>query len=271
MSTETATLRLSGVLHHEFDERSEPVFDLDPSYVGDAVRWCGHTGDDVLRRTGTTFVTMGAALLDALPGPLPETDAVLLAYDRPDLLRPEVAGCYLADRLPGSPVPFSVSGQGGCAAFTALGIAQGMLREGVAETGALFVIDQQVAAWDREPAAPDPPDASALVVFGAEGDVAVRDLTEVRTAEPGDPTPSEAVVRVRADHPGIPAVVGPELAAVLDTTDTAEGIEPAGPGAPCTGVWAAVAARWPLRAPLLLADRQPDSGRVHACVLEPAR
>jgi hypothetical protein len=37
----------------------------------------------------------------------------------------------------------------------------------------------------------------------------------------------------------------------------------------CTGTWAIVAQRWPIHEAVLLLDRQPDSGRVHSCVLEP--
>lgn len=263
------TLRLSGVLRMEFAERTDPVFDLDPSYVRDAVDWCGHAEDvdAALLRTGTTFVTMCDALLDGLTSPLSDLDTVLLAYHKPDLLRPEVAGCYLADRLPGSPVPFSVSGQGGCAAFTALGIAQGMLREGEATTGALFTFDQQVAAWDVQEPAAEPPDAAALLTFGVDGAVAVEDLSEVRTTEPEDPSPAAALADARARHPGVATVIGAGLAATL--TDRPEDVEVADAGALCTGVWAVVAERWPLREPVLLADRQLDSGRFHSCLLVP--
>jgi hypothetical protein len=262
-------LRISGILRLEFRDRAEPVFDLDPSYVREAVDWCGHSGDvdDVLQRAGTTFVTMADALIEQNPNPLSDVDSVLLAYANPDLLRPEVAGCYLADRLPGSPIPFSVSGQGGGAAFTALGIAQGMVREGEARSGALFVIDQQVAGWDQEEPTAQPPDAAAMLTFGVEGPVAVTDLTDVRTGEPGDPTPAVALNAVLARHPGSAVVIGAGLAAALG--EVPGGVEVADADALCTGMWALVAQRWPIREAVLLVDRQPDSGRVHSCVLEP--
>jgi hypothetical protein len=273
----TAGLGLSGIVHSVFRERTQPLFALDARIVPEMLRAYGSAADpgDFLARTGTGFTAMSEALLARRPGPLPETDAVLLAYETPDLYHPGVAGCYLSQRLPGAPVPCSVADQGPGAVFTALRIADGMLRLGeLARGAALFAFDQNAAVHPAAEVAEDRPDAAVLLWLGATGEATVAELDEVCTAGPDGPTPAQALAAAMDRHPGARVLAGAGLAVQLgdgriDNPADSRRIETAAPGASCTGVWAALARLWPLREPVLLADHHAPGDRFHSCLLVP--
>jgi hypothetical protein len=262
----TTGLHLSRIVHRVFPERPLPVFRLRPdlSRVLIASFGRGAETDAHLARTGNGFVPMSEALLEDLGGPAPEADAVWLAYHAPDLYHADVAGCWLAQRLPGSPVPCSVARPGPAAAFTVLRIASGMCRLGELDRGVLIACDQNAVVWEEDDPAHLMPDAAALLELGPAGDVRVDEVEEA----PG-PGPAAAVVAALLDrHPGTRLLAGACLAAALAGTPQAARVE-AAPQLWGTSVWAGLARRWPLAEPLLVADRDPVGGAVHSCLLTP--
>ncbi|BBA96692.1 hypothetical protein RVR_2107 [Actinacidiphila reveromycinica] len=268
-----AGVRLSGVVHEVFRERSQPLIGGDVRLAQDMLRAYGRADEfaSFLARTGNSFIAMSDRLLTRLPEPLPELDAVLLAYQSPDLYYSDVAGCYLA-QLPGAPVPCSVAEQGPGAPFTALRIADGMARLGELRHGALFVYDQNAAVWEANEEVQRRPDAAVLLALDGDGDgdVLVTALDEVRTREEDDPTPAEALEQAVAAHGGPAVLIGPSLAAAVAGSPVADRVTAAPDEACCTGVWAELGRRLPLTEPLLLADHDSAAGRFHSCLLVPA-
>lgn len=275
-------VRLSGLVHLDFRERTQPLFAMDPALAGEIVRARGQADSDLERlrdATGNTFIAMSEALLARADGrEQADLDAVLLAYEVPDLYHAGVAGCYLSQRLPGAPVPCSVAEQGPAAMFTALRIADGMCRLGELRNGALFCFDQNAPVWEHDDAVQARPDSAVLIGLGAGGDVdeadetdevTVAELTEIRTGEPGDPTPRQALDRLLAAHPGVRVVIGQALAGELRAAGqpVPPGVEEAAPDHWCTGVWAVLAREWPVREAVLVADSYPVAGRVYGCLL----
>jgi hypothetical protein len=264
-------VRLSGLVHSVFPHRGEPLAKLDPGLARDVLAAYGREDEfeSFLQRTGNGFIAMSEELLGRLPGPLPETDAVLLAYHTPDLHHPDVAGCYLAQRLPGTPTPCSVAEQGPAAAFTALRIADGMCRLGDLGHGTLFVFDQFAAVWEADEAVQGRPDAAVLLLLGATGEVVVSDLGEVAVGGLNGPGPAQALDEVAGRHPGVRVLVGTALAAQLAGALRGYPVETAAPESWGTGVWAALAQAWPIREPVLVAEYQEVGGRLHSCLLTP--
>jgi hypothetical protein len=267
-------VRLSAVVHQEFPERGEPVIGWPEPIARQVMAAYGREADlsDYLGRSGNSFITMSEALLARLPGPLPAMDTVLLAYRTPDLYNSDVAGCYLSQRLPAAPPPCSIAGQGTGAAFTALRVAAGMREFGELSQGAVFAYEQHSTVWDADPAEPDRTDEAVLLRLDTAGEVVVVELGEVRAGGPGHLSPAAALAAATARHPGVPVVIGAALAAepgVEPGEFGPGGAEVAGSGTSCTGVWAALARRWPLREPLLLADHHAAGHRFHSCLLVP--
>jgi hypothetical protein len=264
----SACVRLSGASYQVFPERAERAFGVDAEYTRAVARYAGREAEtgQFQRQAGNSFITMGEALLTGLPGPLPEQDAVLIAYHSPDLFLHEVAGCYLAERLPGAPVPCSVGGQGPGGVFTALRIADGLCQLGELDRGLLFGYDQNAVLWNPAHPAGDRPDAAVLLRFGARGDVAVARLDDVPAGPPG-PGAGEIFQAAREWSPGAPAIVGHGLWAELDG-QAGTGVTPAAE-LWSTGVWAHLARCWPLQEPVLVADYDPGGQRVYLALLVP--
>lgn len=267
---DTAVLHLSGIAHQVFPQRNSPVYGWSEKLAGILIDSFGRAEElqADLVRTGNSFIEMSDALLAQLPAQWPELDAVLLAYHSPDLFRSEVAGCYLAGRLPGSPVPCSVVRPGPGAAFTALRIAEGMRRLGEMDQGALFVYDQNVVVWEAEDPAHDCPDSAAVLQLGGSGELAVSELAEVPAGRPGGRSTAEVVAEALERHPDARFLAGAGLQGELAGTPLADRVE-AAPALWSTSVWAGLAQLWPVRQPLLLADYEPVAGRVHSCLLVP--
>ena len=267
-----AGVHLTGVTHRVFTERAKPVFGMRPELARLMVETFGAAADqeDFLARTGNGFIEMTEALLEDAGTPLPPLDAVVLAYHSPDLYHSEVAGCYLAGRLPGNPEPCSVAGPGPGAAFTALRLLDGMCRLGEATSAALLVYDQNAVLWDSGHPATHRPDAAVLLQAGATGDVAVTELEEVRLGGTGPRSATLALADVLYRHPGVRVLAGAGLAKRLAGTPYAGRVE-AVPDLWCTGVWAGLARVWPLEEPVLLADFEPASGTFCSCLLVPGR
>src|SRR5579875_1969827 len=127
-----AGLHLAGVTGQVFPDRREPLVGGDRQLALEILTVYGRAAEfeSFLHQHGNSFRVMGEQLLSAAGGPAGEADAIILAYQTPDLYYSDVAGCYLTQRFTGSPVPFSVAEQGPGAAFTALRIADAMCRTG---------------------------------------------------------------------------------------------------------------------------------------------
>jgi hypothetical protein len=268
----TATgVQLSRVVHRVFPERAQPVYDMDAALARALIEQFGRAGeaDAYLAGTGNSFIAMSEALLAELPGGLDDLDAVLLAYHAPDLFKSDVAGCYLAGRLPGTPVPCALAAPGPGAPFLALRVADGLCRLGELNRGVLFGFDQNAVVWEAEHPAHDRPDAAVLIQLGARGEAAVAELDEAEAGGPGDPSPARVLAEVMDRHPAALVVAGAGLAAELGGLDDGGRVETV-PGLWSTGVWAGLARRWPLQQPVLLADYEPAGARLHTALLVPA-
>lgn len=263
-----AGLHLSGVAYRVFPERTQPVFGVAPPLARALIEQFGRAADleSYLSSTGNTFIVMSEAVLAGLPGELPEQDVVLLAYHAPDLYRNEVAGYYLAQRLPGGPVPCSVTGQGPGGVFTALRIASGMCALGELGRGILFGYDQNAVVWESRHPSHAWPDAAVVLQFGPCGNAAVAELEEVPAGADG-PAPAAVLAKALGRHPGARAVAGAGLWAELSGFKKRR-VEPAA-GLWSTGVWASLAGLWPVQETVLLADYDPVGRRVYTAVLVP--
>lgn len=222
------------------------------------------------RGGGTTFTDMVRELLDGLDRPLPPLDKVLLAYHVPDMSVVEVAGCYLAERCPGRPEVFSVSGQGVGAPFTALRVLSAMRSAGEAADGAVLVLDQSTLPYadpDTDTGAGPAGDCAVLLRGDAAGgDEAVElDFVDERVAGP------DTALRLLAAHePRARIVVGRTLADRLDPRPRAgrDLVEGAREGL-CTSAWAALAEHWAPDRYTVVADYDPRSGRLFRAGLRP--
>jgi hypothetical protein len=273
-----AGIRVSGIVHRVFSQRTQPLiaWDIGPDdSARDFTLAYGITGElqEISTRMGNGFISMSEALLSQLAEPLPELDAVILAYHSPDLFHADVAGFYLSQRLPGSPVPWSVAETGPGAGFTALRITDGMRRMGELDHGALFVYDQNAAMSEPDDTVSAIPDAAVLLTVGGTGGAVVSDFIDARTSEPGDPTAAGALAAAMARHgvgTGPTAILtGAGLAAALAGTALADRVQVADADAQSTGVWAALASRWPISEPVLVADHDPVGGMFRSCLLCP--
>ena len=135
--------------------------------------------------------------------------------------------------------------------------------------------------WEDEHPSHSRPDAAVLIQLGARGGAAVAELDEAEAGGPGDPSPARALAEVMDRHRAALVVAGAGLGAELDSLDCLgelDGLSGLGTGNRVetvsglwsTGVWAGLARRWPLRQPLLLADYEPVSARLHTALLVPA-
>lgn len=273
-----AALRLSGVGHVVLRERTEALIGGDRRLAHEILDAYGRADEfeDFLGRSGNSFITLSERLLEAVglePAPV---DAVLLAYQTPDLYHSDVAGCYLSERLPGAPVPFSVAEQGPGAVFTALRAVQGMGRLGELTRAAVFAYDQNAAVWEADDAVQALPDSAVLFwidAVRADGDgprsgpdrgALVRGPAELRTDEP-----AVELERLLERHPEAEVVVGRSLWAELDpATRERHGIEPP-PEHLLTAAWITLARRWPTPGPVLVADYHAYDRRLYSCLFEP--
>lgn len=244
---------------------------LDLRFMTDFVTAFGERPDHGLyaRGGGNGFIAMAAGLLDGLERPLPELDHVLLAYHLPDMHAVEVAGCYLAERCPGDPEVFSVSGQGVGAPFTALRVLRGLRLSGRGTAGAVLVLDQSTLPY------PDPDivagrDRDCAVLLRSEAPDAadaleVDFLTEQQVADP-----EAALAELARSRAGAAIVVGRALGERLgprprDLVPFAEGPS----DRLCTSAWSALGEHWTPDRYTVVADYDPYSGRLFLAGLRP--
>ncbi|GAB3465394.1 hypothetical protein [Actinophytocola sediminis] len=261
-------VRLSGLTAGVYPGRREYRYSAHQQRIAtDLLVAFGRDGADQAAESwrGHSFVSMTEDLLTARPAPLSELDHVLLAYQTPDLHVGEAVGCYLTERCPGHPQSLGVSEQGAGASFTALRVAGAMARAGALRQGLLFVLDQTSPLTEPGEVPDTRRDAGVVVDLGAGGDLELVESGHVRTDRPA---PELATVRER--HRGLPVIVGTALAACLPLPDRlADGVTVAPADHAITSVWFALAALWPLRGPVLLADYDRYAGGLYTARLDP--
>ncbi len=258
-------IRLSGITCATFWTRQEPLNRGDTRIAREALEAYGRAEelDERLSHRGNSFIAMGEELLRRTGGPPPEADAVILAYQVPDLHSPDVAGCYFAERFAGGPVPLSIDEQGPGAAFTALRVADAMFRLGERRRVALFAYDQNAAVWEPSQAVQSLPDSAVLLRLGASG-ARVAEITERPTADPAD-----VVAESLRRHRQARALAGTSLTERLGTLAAHERVMPAPREHLFTSAWMSLARCWPLAGPVLVADFNADTGRLYSCLLIP--
>jgi hypothetical protein len=265
-----AGLRLAGVTGQVFWTRREPLNSVDTRLAAETLAAYGRAEEleSALAQRGNSFAAMSESLLAAPgpwpPGPTAEADAIILAYQVPDLFTYDVAGCYLTQRFAGSPVPFSVAEQGPGATFTALRIADAMCRMGELSRGALFAFDQNAAVWEAREEVQRLPDSAVLLWLGAAGPARVAELAEVQDADPQD-----AVAAMLARSPRAHVLAGQALAGRLGRLAADRRVAAAPPGHLFTSAWMSLAGRWPITAPTVIADCDHATGRLYYCLLVP--
>jgi hypothetical protein len=259
-------IALSAITCATFWTREEPLSSGDTQITREALEAYGRPEEleNRLSHRGNSFITMGEELLRRAGDPAPEADAVILAYDVPDLHSPDVAGCYFAERFAGGPVPLSIDEQGPGAAFTALRVADAMFRLGELRRVALFAYDQNAAVWEPSEAVQSLPDSAVLLQLGASGAARVADITEIQTADPAASV-AESVTR----HPQARALVGRSLMDRLGALAAHERVIPAPREHLFTAAWMSLARCWPLPWPVLVADFHPYTSRLYSCLLIP--
>ena len=267
-------IRLSGITGATFRSRDEPLNRGDTRIAREALEAHGRADEleERLSHRGNSFIAMGEELLRLAGGPPPEADAVILAYQVPDLHSPDVAGCYFAERFAGGPVPLSVDEQGPGAAFTALRIADAMFRLGELRRAALFAYDQNAAVWAPSEAVQSLPDSAVLLRLGSSGAARVEEITESPAGTSVDP--AAAVAESLRRHPRARALAGRSLMDRLGTLAVHERVIPAPREHLFTSAWMALAQLWPdgepvPGEPVLVADFNGDTGRLYSCLLVP--
>lgn len=257
---------LSGVIGTTFGDRREPLYCGDVQIAQEMLEanGLGHELEGRLSHRGNSFIAMGEDLLRQAGDPAPRADAVVLAYQQPDLHTPDVAGCYFADRLAGSPVPLSIDEQGPGAAFTALRVIDAAFRLGELRSAALFAIDQNAAIWEEDAEVQKLPDSAVLLLLAATGAARVAEITELATADP-----AAALAALLRRRPGARALVGASMLGRLGDLAEDERIVPASGSHLFTAAWMSLARLWPLAGPVIVTDFHDYTSRLYTCLLVP--
>lgn len=201
----------------------------------------------VTRARGNTFLAMARELLAGrLSGE--RIDLAIVAHAAPEFDPRLSAPVNLTAVLPGGPLVFAVSGQGGLAPFSALRVAASYVQRHGFRRVLVLIMDQGVTPYDT----PDRiGDAAAALLFEPGGGRTVR-----AAVVPGVVPAAVAGFR----QPGT-AFVGRGLA----RTDAWPGARVAPAEYPCTGLWAPLADG--TAGPVVLADHDPHHRALGVCVV----
>jgi hypothetical protein len=248
-------LRLALAIRREFGpgDREIDVPELH-RYFADLSRGhdIGFQPDRVTRARGNPFLAMAR---DLLAGQLSgeQIDLVIVAHAAPEFDPRLSAPVNLTAVLPGEPLVFSVSGQGGLAPFSALRIAGSYVRRHGFRRVLVLIMDQGVTPYDTPERLRD---AATALLFEADGGRPVR-VGYVPEVAP------DAVPATVAGFGGSEAVViGTGLARTGSWPDAIT----APAGFPCTGLWAPLA-DGTVTGPVLLADYDPHRRALGVCVV----
>ncbi|MFE0461750.1 hypothetical protein ACFW1A_21110 [Kitasatospora sp. NPDC058965] len=247
----TPGLGLRRVLAREFTGHSDAAHHPDLRvFLSDLVRPYGLVPDEAALRSGTghAYGELGEALVRELVGPDEPVDLLVLVFASPDVQPGRAAAVHLGSVCPGRPLSFAVCDQGPAAAFTALRIASAYARDGLLRRALVLVAEQAQAYYPLVRSAPWPDRHRAVGLLceaGGPGLLSSTDRVGAGAAElPG--------LLAGAWHPGEALLLGPGLARVAAPPGSAP--VRIGPGAPFTGIWAALGDRCAQQRPVLLAD-----------------
>ncbi|MBP2702769.1 hypothetical protein JOL79_03000 [Microbispora sp. RL4-1S] len=214
------------------------------SYVDDLTALYGMTAKAGFLRTARrhSYADIAGGMLrelEPLPGPVGLL-AVATAVPDSDLLQSPTS--FLADAVPGNPLPLGVVDQGVVAPFTALRLIQRFAADGSYGTALLMIMDQRTLPYEPEMPSQARPEADAAVALvlsdeGAAGGLAVRHRVGVSPDEAAAVLAEELAAGRAGDD--VTVVAGRGVLGLLPA-GLAE-VREAAPGLPCTGVWAALA------------------------------
>ncbi|WP_432988940.1 2-hydroxy-acid oxidase [Dactylosporangium sp. CA-233914] len=197
-------------------------------------------GEPAAMPGGQSYGEMAAALLPDEP-----VDALVLAYDIPDIAPGRATATWLSHVCPGGPMAFAVSDQGRAGAHTALRLLRDYARAGVYERALLVVAEQSVLPYDPGVPVEVPAAHCAVAVHLGPSTMEASVPRIVRGAAPQD------VVDLLGDVGPATVVLGGHLAGIDVKADT---VVLADPAQPMTGVWAALST---VDGPVVLADYDP--------------
>ncbi|GAA3303680.1 2-hydroxy-acid oxidase [Dactylosporangium vinaceum] len=208
------------------------------TYLGDMVGAYG-LGAPTGMAGGQSYGEMAAVLLPDEP-----VDALVLAYDIPDITPGRATATYLSHVCPGRPMAFAVSDQGRAGAHTALRLLHDYARCGLYERSLLIVVEQSVLPYDPAVPVEVPAAHCGVAVLLGPSAVEVSAPRVIAGAEAAE------VVDRLGDVTAATVVLGTHLRA-FEADIKADRVVLADPGQPMTGVWEALAT---VDGPVVVAD-----------------
>jgi hypothetical protein len=215
------------------------------------------------RGRGATFAEMVELAARALD-PGEPVDLAVMVTSTSDSGEVGYPGGLLRHLLPGEPLLLGITEQGAAGPFTALRIAADRIAAGAAERAVVLVMEQ--CRLPAEPGVALPArDRALLLVLGPSGTHVLR-TPQISRTRPTEPVTGR-VLTPTGDGEAHGCLAGDGVAGDGAAADGAAGdVDPGEEG--ITGVWAALAERWPGLAgePVTLAVR--DSALSYWCRLE---
>ncbi|GAA2601709.1 hypothetical protein GCM10010399_35600 [Dactylosporangium fulvum] len=197
--------------------------------------------------TGQSYGDMAASLIADLGA---EVDALVLAYDIPDVTPGRATATWLSHVCPGDPMAFAVSDQGRAAAHTGLRLLHDYARTGTYERALLLIVEQAELPYDPGVPVATPAAHAGVALLLGPSTVEAAAPRILAGAEPGD-----AAAELAALAPDTVILGGP----LADVDVKAGEVLHADPAQPMTGVWSALAEAW-----------TPGAGRIAVADYDPA-
>ncbi|WP_433059650.1 2-hydroxy-acid oxidase [Dactylosporangium sp. CS-033363] len=209
------------------------------TYLSDLLAQDGLGAPDGMA-SGHSYGEMALPLLPAEP-----VDALVLAYDIPDIEPGRATATWLSHVCPGGPMAFAVSDQGRAGAFTGLRLLRDYALSGTYVRALLLVAEQSSLPYDPGVPVEVPASHCAVAVHFGPSTLEAGSPRIVRGARPSD------VVDMVAGAETV--VLGSALAEHASDVK-ADRVVLADPGQPMTGVWEAMAS---VDGPVVVADYDP--------------
>jgi hypothetical protein len=228
--------------------------------------------DTALAGGRTSFTDMVTAVLPRLGRYASGFDLAVLCGAVPDV-QPGFPVGHLSDAVPDAGLGFAVFDQGVIAPFTALRLVAAAARTSGCRRALVLVTDQSCLLHTRP--VPDwlRPEQDSMVVLALEGGPGtdVISAPQSSTARPQDVAMLLEQHQARLGTLATTTLVGHGLARCLPDPPSTLDTVVTGPGAPCTGLWSALAGRldgWREEGRnVLLADYDETQQRLSTCTL----
>lgn len=233
-------------------------------YFTDMAAAFGHRYESTALDRATSYSSMAAEMLAALPPRVGRIDHIVLAHATPDIDCRASVGCFLVEAA-GDPIVFGVSDQGLAAPFTALRVAADFPRgERVSGRTVVLVLDQSSVPWEvpRRELVPACDAAVALVLQPAPAGRGV--LLGQHSAVPPADVPDLLVEYLHAvaawSAAPVTLVAGRHVPLTPAACAGVGQIRRVPEGRVCTGVWATMHELVGQPAPgvMVLAEYDPD-------------